>query len=75
MTDHKNIGNTYATKAAESVKAAHIHIRCTKAEKARIVRVLNDKEKLSDFIMQKVLEEVNKREVLAGLRDLNNKGR
>ena len=59
MSNHHNIGNKYAKK--ENPKTSYIQIRCTQAEKATIVRSLNKDEKLSEFMMQTALDEVNRR--------------
>ncbi len=43
-------------------KTSWIKIRCTKQEKAEIVRQLKDSEKLSEFMLNAAREKIKRRE-------------
>ena len=59
MSNHHNIGNEYAKK--ENPKTSYIQIRCTQAQKATMVRKLEDNETLSQFMMKSGLDAANLR--------------
>ena len=55
MDKHHNNGNQYAKK--ENPKSSWIQLRCTKEEKAIIVRNLKDSENLTVFMMGLAIKE------------------